>query len=255
MRHRRPLPLLLHSLLAVLLAFFTVLGCETQSTPKIGVQKEYVAYIPARIAVLPCRLWPQGALFPGQAPTTLPTEALCEQMDQYVLRGFDGQPFMRGLSPKVVQALLERNGQTKLMSGLEDLWFRPGQACEKCKTPAAYYRSAIAPRTEWRTWLSTLSRATTNSDAIFLPFIVSIQEEKVDDRGLFYAQRSAEIVFLLIDSNNGQLIWSGGRAAETRLPVSKGPDALKPEQYPSWDEVWKRVFTDDLWLEFPGRQT
>lgn len=238
------------------LVLIALSACVTPTSEKFGVEDSYLAHIPARIAVLPCRLWPQGALFPTQRATTLAAENvanLCAQFDATILQGFVGQPFMRGLSPRVVQALLEKNSQPQHLAGLDNLWFRPGQACESCRHPATYYKEVIAPRTDWRAWLTTLSRASTNSDAVLLPFILSTGEEHADDRGLFYAQRSASIALLLIDSNNGQLIWSGGREAEVRLPAQKSGD--QAIVYPPWEELWKRVFTDDIWLAFPGRQT
>ncbi len=225
---------------------------------RYGVQKEYLAHIPARIAVLPCRLWPQGARFEGQKPTELAAEdlqSLCQQFNQYVLQGFEGQPYMRGVSPRVVTALLERNGQKALLSQLDQLWFQPGQSCAKCEEAISYYREVIAPRAEWRSWLTQFSRAASSSDAILLPFIVSANSRRMDDRGLVYAQRRATVALLLIDTNNGQLIWIGSRSAEVRKPLRDKDPQPSPEQFPLWEDLWQRLFVEDLWQEFPGRQT
>ncbi len=239
------------------LAFFFVLpafcltACITPQSAQYGVQAEQLARIPARIAVLPCRAWPQGALFVGQKPLVPSPEdmnALCQKYDKYILEGFDGQPYMRGLSPKVVMKLLEQSKQPDLLSQLDELWFRPGQACQKCQHPASYYSEVIAPRTDWRSWLTNLSRSASQSDAILLPLVVEASAGEIDDRGLVFFYRKAQLALLLIDTNNGELIWIGGRQGETRLP--KPSNSL-----PDVAELYQSLFIPDLWLEFPGRQT
>ncbi len=233
-------------------------ACITPVSVPFGLQKDYLAHIPARIAILPCRIWPQGALFPGQEKTELPADqvqANCDQFDKFILAGFDGQPFMRGISPRVVKALIEKSEQPDLLNDLNQLWFRPSQVCEACQQPGAYYQQVIAPRSDWRTWLSSLSRTVSSSDAVLLPMLLAVSTEKVDDHGLFYMRRAAQVALLLIDSNNGQLIWIGGREAEIRLLLKDDKGEAKPEQIPPWDELWKRVFVDDMWLQFPGRQS
>ena len=233
-------------------------ACTTPVSAPYGLQKDYLAHIPARIAILPCRLWPQGALFPTQLKTEVPAEQIektCAQFDQFILLGFEGQPFMRGISPRVVKALIEKSPKPDLLRELDQLWFRPSQVCEACQHPGSYYNQVIAPRSDWRTWLSTLSRTVSTSDAVLVPMVLSVTADKIDDRGLFYARRAAQVALLLLDSNNGQLIWIGGRQAEVRQPLKDNKAAPLPEQYPPWEELWKRVFVDDIWLQFPGRQS
>lgn len=217
------------------------------------MQAEQLARIPARIAVLPCRLWPEGSRFAGQKELKLSAEAiskLCQQLDPFILRGFEGQPYMRGLSPRVLQKLLDQNTQSQYLAGLDELWFRPGIACSHCKHPASYYREVIAPRQEWRTWLVKLAKYTSQSDAILLPLIVGAGQGEINDRGLAFGYRQAEIALLLIDTNNGELIWIGGRDAEIRLPKLESQDLVLPSE----EDLWSRLLVPDIWMEFPGRQ-
>lgn len=244
-------------ILGLLLCLASV-SCVSTVTARYGVQSEYLAHIPARIAVLPCRLWPQGARFEGQPATELPGPELqlfCQSVDQFILQGFEGQPYMRGLSPRVVAALLEKNGQKNLLTQLEQLWFSPGQSCSECEQAVTFYREVIAPRNDWRSWLAQLSRAASSSDAILLPMLVHVGSQRINDRGLAYAQRRATLALLLIDTNNGQLIWIGGRSAEVRKPLRDKEAAPRPEDFPPWEDLWRRLFVEDLWQEFPGRQT
>ncbi len=240
-----------------LLICLSTAACVTPKEARYGVQDDQLAKVPARIAVLPCRLWPQDARYVGLDKTQIgdaEIQALCQQVDSYVLKGFEGQPYMRGLSPRVVKALLEKNPQEAQLSQLDQLWFQTGQTCEACKHPASYYREAIALRPDWRTWLSQLSRSAKNSDAVLMPMILQLKSQGLDDRGLAYAQRRAAIVLLLIDSNNGSLIWMGGREGETRRPLAHYQVSPALEAFAPWDELWGQLFVQDLWREFPGRQ-
>lgn len=249
----RTISLLLLSFVAV--QFLS--ACVSSEPGNYGVQANHLAHIPARIAVTPCRKWPQGALYAGQKKIEVSdTEvaALCTHFDAYVLQGFDGQPYMRGLSPSVVSKLLARTPQGAQLEQLEELWFRPSQVCEGCRNPTSYYKEVVASRVDWRQWLSSISRETTSSDAILIPFLSEAQGDVINDRGIFYASRHAEIVMILIDTNNGELIWSGGKKADIRIPLENKPEDEKTVQLPSWEELKKRIFVPEIWSEFPGRQ-
>ncbi len=244
--------------LIILLCLVSALSaCVTSSPAKYGVQANHLAHIPARIAVLPCALWPQGALYAGQSKTEMPATEItefCSKFDKFVLAGFEGQPYVRGLAPAVVKQLLKRQSNLAQLEQLEPLWFRPTLACASCKDPLAYYKDVLAGREDWRQWLSGISRETTSSDAVLIPFLAEARGEVIDDRGLYFAQRTAKIVLLLIDSNNGELIWIGTKQGELRLPLDKKPADPKSVALPSWDELNARIFVPELWAEFPGRQ-
>ncbi len=219
-----------------------------------GVQNDQLARVPARIAILPCRPWPQGALLKQQSKLTLPpteTQSLCQKFDQFVVSGFDGQPFMRGISPKLVGKLLEQAQKPDYLAKLDELWYRPGQACEKCDHAAQYYQEAIYPRQDWREWLTGLSRATSLADAILLPLIFEAELGTLNDRGLKFGYRKAFVLLLLIDTNNGELIWVGGRQSEARLAAGSEQEAKTPAA----EELFQNLFINNIWIEFPGRQT
>ncbi|MBC7660727.1 MAG: hypothetical protein H7249_13610 [Chitinophagaceae bacterium] len=243
--------------LVTFLVFLLAEGCVTPAPAQYGVQKDQLAHIPARIAVLPCRKWPQGALYATQKKLEI-TDAevgnLCTNLDKYVLSGFDGQPYMRGISPVVVKKLLERNPKGSQLDQLESLWFRPSQVCEACRNPTSYYKGVVSSRTDWREWLSGVSREATSADAVLLPFVSEAQGDVIDDRGLYYAVRSAQLVLLLIDTNNGELIWAGTKKGEIRLPLSSKPSDPKAVVLPTWEELEKRILVPEIWAEFPGRQ-
>jgi len=235
----------------------SAVSCVTPAPAQFGVQKNHLAHIPARITILPCQKWPQGALYVGQDKIQAPdneVKDLCTNYDSYVLSGFDGQPYMRGIAPTAVKKRLAKDPKGVQLDQLEQLWFRPSQVCEACRNPTSYYNEVVASRADWRQWLSAISRETASSDAVLMPFVAEAKGEVIDDRGLFYATRSVEVVMILVDTNNGELIWAGGKKGEIRTPLDKKPSDPKTVPLPSWEELNKRIFVPELWAEFPGRQ-
>jgi hypothetical protein len=182
------------------------------------------------------------------------TTKICEEFDQFVIHGFSNQPYMRGLSPKVVKSLLTKNDQLAQLDQMEQHWRRAGNDCMACTDAVTYYQEAIAERESWRLWLTSFSRAAYHSDALLLPFIIYAHEGRRDDRGLIVAYRQVGIALLLIDTNNGQLIWAGGRTAEGRRQEPRAKTGPEIPAYPPWEEVMNRLFVNEIWQEFPGRQ-
>ena len=242
-----------------LLLLLTLLASCVTPAPRatFGIQPDHAAYVPARIAVLPCRPWPVGARFPD-LPLTRPDDpaipALCAKADEFVLAGFNQQPYMKGFSPKSVLKALSDAKQPNLLSRLDAIWAHDGGDCQDCTSAPGFYVASRAQRQNWLLWLSELARSARNVDAILIPFVTYAQERSYLDRGLRVAERRAAVVLLLIDTNNGQLLWAGGRdgtAQSKVLPSGKGPGE---PPLPPWSEVEPRLFTEDLWREFPGRQ-
>jgi hypothetical protein len=239
-----------------LIAVIWLAACTTtEPKDRYGIQSQFSSLIPARIAVLPCRTWPQTSRYesmPMTAWTPDDQTAICNRFDEFVLDGFKNQPFMRGFSPKAVLKLLENSQQTSMLKEIEMLWRPANVDCQTCRTPMSFYQTAVASQQLWRLWLAQLSRATRNSDAVLVPFALYHKNDTYDDRGLRVARRSLAVVLLLIDTGSGNLIWSGGR--ESYASTISAPDAVAtPPAAPPLGEVLDRVFVEDVWKEFPGR--
>jgi hypothetical protein len=243
---------------AILLALSGCVSTATQ-TP-CGVQEGHLSYVPARIATLACQLWPAGARFDSLPLTNVgapETKALCTEFDNFVLKSFNDQPYMKGYSPKFVAQQLTEAGASDLASKLPDAWAHRGSDCGTCETVPAFYHASIAGRLEWLTWLNNLSKNVRHADAVLLPFVTYAYERRLDDRGLVVAERGAGVTLLLVDTNNGALLWAGGREASVphkelaNTPAGKGPQS---PPMPSWEDVYARLFAEPLWRAFPGRQ-
>ena len=246
-------------LAATSLALLLLTGCVTNpdTTAQYGIQPEHAGYVPARIAIVPCQPWPSGARFQALPLTNVKPAAiqdLCESLDAYVLSGFNGQPYMKGFSPKAVTKSLAEANQQDLLGQLAALWMHTSGDCVQCATAPAYYKATIARRPSWLAWLNALSKAARNADSVLLPFVTFAGERTYDDRGLAVAERSAGVALLLVDTNNGELLWAGGREAAVQSKRLTGGSVAAPLAAPPWSDLTARLLTEELWREFPGRQ-
>lgn len=232
-------------------------ACFHSNSSHYGLQSNDLAYIPARIAVLPCRQWPEQASYRDMPLSNISEdirEELCTALDSFVLEGFQGQPYMRGISPKVVQALLEREDQEELLDRIDEVWRRQNGDCTRCSSPTRYYQETVQKRNNWRLWLSNFSRAAFNSDAILIPFVTYAHESRTDERGLMVAFRRTGAMLMLIDTNTGALIWTGGREAQAQHQMPRAQAGPGQPDFPEWTEVMDRLFISEIWQQFPGRQ-
>ncbi len=224
---------------------------------ELGMQPSHTGYVPAAIAILPCRAWPAGARFKNLPLTGAKDDvvaAICASLDKTLLDGFGGQPYMRGYSPKSVKKQLDAAGQGTLLDELPQLFAHGPDSCLDCRTAPEFFERTIKERLPFRTWLLTVAKTAKNADAVLLPFVTYAYEKRFNDRGLHVAERAVGVTVLLVDTAHGELLWAGGREAAVpneRLEAAKVHVDLAP---PPWEDATARLLTEDLWREFPGRQ-
>lgn len=248
---------LLHGLIIALIAVSASRCMHAKKDLPYGLQDKHAGYVPARVAVLPCRVWPNGARYEALPLTNVDEKILndfCEKFDAYVIEGFKDQPYMRGFSPKWVLRFLKDNKQADHLSKIPEIWQHHESNCSDCSTAAAFYVNSIKERKEWRSWLQTMSDSARYADAILAPFLLFAQEITYEEHGLQVSKRAVAATLLLIDTNYGYLLWSGGRLAESTNQQILSPSVKEDPKYPPWEEVKQRLFTPDLWIEYPGRQ-
>lgn len=244
----------------VLLVIELSLQACVSSTPFVsfGVASVHAGYVPARTAVLPCRLWPESARFESLPLSNMPPSELqkiCQSFDEFVLKGFEDQPYMRGYSPAAVQKLLSATESfSNNLTKIDSLWRHITSDCAKCRNAPSFYTHSIAERTDWRLWLVDLSNGVRFADAVLMPFITFGTQYRYDDRGIATAKRAVGSVLLLIETSTGDLIWSSGREASALNQSLAVNHQLKEIEYPDWEQVYERAFQNDLWTDFPGRQ-
>ena len=244
-------------MMLALLLMSCVRGQEPDA--RFGVNPTRTGFVPARIALVPCMTWPAGATRIKNLPmTNRPREevaTLCEDFDKYVADGFDNQPFMKGLSPRLVEKLYTAAGMTPAITdALTTEWKGVSSDCQDCPSLPALYARSIQNRKSYQIWLANFSKATKGADALMVPLLLSENTRIEDDRGILKSIRSGAIAILLIDTNDGSIIWSGGREAEVVYKSLVNTTTRAEMKEPPLDDLKRRLFTDAIWLEFPGRQ-
>lgn len=230
---------------------------RTSDPASYGVQTGHEGFVPARIAILPCQMWPSSSPYKAYVMPAVPQptlEAVCERFDREIISGFERQPYMKGYTPRFVKKSLESSGLGDHLSKIPKIWSPPPPGCAKVSSAPSCYSAYIAPLAPWGIWLTQLSEASKHADAVMIPLITGVREERLSDRGLQVAMRSVSADLLLVDVSRGQLLWAGGgtgRDAKKRL-AGQGP--LEGLPYPDWEEILSLVFTANLWRDFPGRQ-
>lgn len=215
---------------------------------KLGIQDTYKSYIPARTAVLSCQLWPSKKEARKHVKNDLVKET-CDTFDKHILESFTDQNFMRGLSPKAVISSLEKHKALYLLEKFQDLWNYEEESFEEKE----YYQKSLSGQEEWKQWLLSFSSFTQHSDAILIPFIKSIQEKKEDQRGLPVSKRELEIVLFLIDLKNAELIWISRQKQHVMNQADLSKKKIEYPVFPEWATLYRKIFQDILWKEYPGK--
>ena len=243
--------------LIMLMGLATSACTTTSSAPQWGMQPAFVAFVPARTAVLPCMAWPTGLRLEGRPlsdPDSEGAATVCKRFDEAVLEGFGGQPFMKGFAPRLVEQLVARGDRKELLQEGPRSWRHEPGSCANCRTVTSWYTTSVAARPAWRKWLSDLSEVVRGADSVLLPVVVWATEDKINDRGLFSARRSAGVELLLIDTNTAGLIWAGGREAAASSKAFATDTPPQNLAAPPWQTLLERLFIEELWRDYPGRQ-
>jgi hypothetical protein len=221
-------------------------SCQTRHELQgYGVAKGFEAYVPARIALAPCHLWPAA----GEAWVGTNLDELCRRGDQAVAAGFDQQPYLQGLSPALVEQLFVAEQQADWLKRSTKIWSEALIGCPEQSPGPLQYQRCVANKSTWQVFLSSLGTITRNSDALLLPLVITSFEKRWNDRGITNAQRSASLELLLVATHSGELLWSGKGEGTVTSKQASGDGA-----YPSWERVYEHLFSPVLWKDFPGRK-
>jgi hypothetical protein len=237
------------------------MGCVRHQIDEtnFGINPTRRGYVPARIALTSCVVWPDRATrIKGVPMINRPKDeiiSICEDFDKYVADGFDNQPYMKGLSPKLVEKLYTAAGlNPSIPDTIIQEWRSLANDCQDCDNLPTFYNQSIRSRASWQIWLTKFSNATKGSDAIMIPFLLSANTRIEDDRGVWQSIRGGALAILLIDTNDGSLVWSGGRETDVIYKALVNTTSKSELKEPPLEDLKRRLLTDALWLEFPGRQ-
>lgn len=230
---------------------------EANRTP-LGIQDAYQSYVPAKIAVLPSRKWPQTAPLALDITSNIDQDSLdkiLQSINSFIVNSFSNQPYMNGYTPTLVDSLMTKAGNKGYMSDIDTLWQTTvSEDCSVCHDPLLFYQQIIANREAWLMWLHQLSQHTKFSDAALVPFLTIVHEEQRETKGLLESTRSLKLILMLIDTNNAKLIWTGMNQASLSNKSIPSNNQTSPP-FPSWSILEKNLLIEHIWHQFPGRIT
>lgn len=244
-------------LVALVLAPWAACVHSSPTTPNLGLQHKFEGFVPARIAVLPCQEWPEALSYRDRWETNAPGPerlGICERIDTFVLKGFEGQPYMKGFSPHFVRKALSAIPEPLTLDTPTKIALNHAGACRGTPSLAACYNRTLASDPAWLLWLNRLSTKVRHADAVLLPILDTVHERRYDDRGLQHAERRVEASLLLVSTTNGALIWIGARQGITVSKRLRGEGPLDHLSYPNWSAAEGSLYEGAFWHDFPGRQ-
>lgn len=244
-------------LFGILTIVFTLLGCVTPTATPEGLQKEFAALNPARIAAFPPVLVPHPVSKLSIDPATLLTANISETVERKILSAFKNQPGVNGISFNSVRAALKdkpkltesigseiKSAAQRVNDSMTRNFLLLSKACQQQKNLLDFYNFCVTGSPSWQSLLNQFSAAVYNTDTVLLPLVTAV--EKKLDNGAYVLTFGVSV--LLIDTNTGKLMW--GRDSIERI-------AMPPEKkhFAEVKTIVDKAFSENFWNDFPGRRT
>lgn len=247
----------LMNFLWISIAAIHFVSCTTVPSTREGIQTEFLAVNPARIAAFPPILMPHPVEKTSIDPAAVITSKIEGQIESRILTAFKNQPNVNGVSFQTVRNLIK--SQPKLSSEIDTEIKAMGQLtnsgsaretlllskeCRSQKNFLDFYKHCMGQSQKWVPLMNQFATTVQNSDSVLLPILTTL--EKTTDRNVYFVR--VGIALLLIDTNSGKLIW--GRDTIARIDSPSGT-----KQFADVNAVLEKILSENFWMEFPGRRS
>lgn len=232
-------------------------SCVTQREPvEMGIQPKYEALNPSRILAVPLFVVPDMTERVVVDRAALEAGAVYSVIETDILNAFTNQPSVNGVTFNVVRKELGAPPtlwdalNTELLEVTKKLTSRDPQdhtsftrACINRHNILEFYVHCLSTSKIWRNNLNSLSAKILNADSALMGIVT--EADKREEKNSYFT--SLGLAVLLVDTNNGNLIWGRHKRQAIRTEGEK-------KQFPEWSEVSKALLTEDFWTGFPGRR-
>jgi hypothetical protein len=232
-------------------------SCASMPPTREGLQNEFLALNPARIAAFSPVLMPHPVWQTSIDPATVITAQVQNAIEVRILTAFKNQPNVNGVSFQTVRNLLKQNPRvaadidTELKnmgqlvhSGSAKETLLLSRECRERKNFLDFYKHCMLSSRKWTPLLNQFSLAVLNSDSVLIPILSSLEKSTANNT---YVVKLG-VSLLLVDTNTGKLIW--GR--DTQVQSESAPGV---KQFPDLNTLLDKLFSEQLWAEFPGRRS
>lgn len=235
---------------------FVVMACllnACASTPTVspGIQSGYAGISLARTLFLPVFVLAAPGTKASVDVSAISVDGVDQIIESTVLSSFRNQKGVKGYHPAGVMKALAGNEQL-LQKALDYMRDRArkraseakelSKDCRGSRSFLDFYTFCVSPETDWRDALNALAIRVGHADSALFVIVTDLEKVMKDKRFVI----GAEITSLLVDTNNGRLIW--GRQASDTLESDQ-----MEAKYPEWSSLFSRILSEPYWNGFPGR--
>lgn len=242
-----------------LFLFLLGLALTSCQTPPLrsGIQPNYMAINPAAVVAVPVFVLANPANSNSSVDhSIILSEQIIPLIESKIIASFDHQPNINGYPFSVVRKTISTQNEnilTRLDQSIHETAQRFSsrdiktrllitKACLNRKNFLEFYSYCLAQNPEWISSLNSLSAHVLNADSALVVVIDHLSEDTTHKQH----EIQASVAVLLVDTNNGKLIWGNEKTV-------KKESSTQNEKLPSWAELINDIFTQDFWNEFPGR--
>lgn len=242
-----------------LFLFLLALALTSCQTPPLrsGIQPNYMAINPAAVVAVPVFVLANPANSNASVDhSIILSEQIIPLMESKIIASFDHQPNINGYPFSVVRKIIStqnENTLTRLDKSMRETAQRFSshdiktrllitKACLNRKNFLEFYSYCLAQNPEWISSLNSLSAHVLNADSALVVVIDHLSEDNAHKQHEIHAS----VAVLLVDTNNGKLIWGNEKTVQKK-------SLAENSKLPNWPEVISDMFAQDFWNEFPGR--
>ncbi|MGY3802942.1 hypothetical protein ACWNT8_02610 [Pigmentibacter ruber] len=240
--------------LKIFVTFFY--GCQSSKLLNEGIQEGYEAINPASIIAVPTFVLPDPSKMAVIDPAIINTHQFIPKLEAKVMEAFKDQPNINGYSFTVVNNVIVKENLDILKNMNQRLIVISSRfssresvvrsiitsSCLSRKNFVEFYSYCVAPDNAWISELNKLALKVLNADTALLVILKHLDSNSDND---IYTLNGG-ISLLLVDTNNGKLIWGKDKFVTLKNPPEK-------KYFPSVDELLNSIFNEDFWDGFPGR--
>lgn len=238
----------------IFVTFFN--SCQSLKPLNEGIQEGYEAINPASIIAIPTFVLPDPSKAAVIDPAIINTHQFIPKLEAKVMESFKDQPNINGYSFTVVNNVIikEKSDVMKNMNqrlatissrfSSRDSSVRSviTSSCLSRKNFVEFYSYCVAPDSIWISELNKLALKVLNADTALLVIVKHLDSSSSEDVYVL----NGGISLLLVDTNNGKLIWGKDKFVTLKNSPEK-------KYFPTVDELLISIFSEEFWDGFPGR--
>ncbi|WGL61232.1 hypothetical protein QEJ31_06460 [Pigmentibacter sp. JX0631] len=243
--------------LFVFIIFVTfVSSCQSLKPLNEGIQEGYEAINPASIIAVPTFVLPDPSKAAVIDPAIINTHQFIPKLEAKVMEAFKDQPNINGYSFSVVNNVVIKeksdilNNMNQRLTAISSRFSSRESiirsvitsSCLSRKNFVEFYSYCVAPDSVWISELNKLALKVLNADTALLVVLKNLDSSSNNDIYVLHGG----ISLLLVDTNNGKLIWGKDKFVTLKNPPEK-------KYFPTIDDLLISIFNEEFWEGFPGR--